>query len=147
VHGGKGQIADGGVRVPWICYWPGTIKPRRTTDALVDFSDLFPTILDVAGVSLPDRRKIDGHSFAPLLRGEPFQARQWVFYQVDGQYALREHRWKLDHTDTLFDMRYAPHREIPVDPSSDSEAKKALERLKAVVESLNPSQSAPRRRQ
>lgn len=143
VHGGKGQIADGGVRVPWICYWPGTIKPGRTTDALTDFSDLFPTLLDVARVNLPDRLQIDGKSFAPLLRGEKYHARDWIFYQIDRRYAVREHRWKLDHTDTLFDMRHSPHGEIPVDPSSDPEAKKAYDRLKAVMIKLDPSKGAP----
>ncbi len=147
VHGGKGQIADGGVRVPWICYWPGTIKPGRTTDALVDFSDLFPTILDVADVNMADRPQVDGRSFASLLRGEPFQAREWVFYQVENKYAVREHLWKLDHTDTLFDMRHSPHEEIPVDPVGDSEPKKAFARLKAVVDRLDPLKSLPSARQ
>ncbi len=144
VHGGKGQIADGGVRVPWICYWPGTIKPGRTTDALVDFSDLFPTILDVAGVNIPDGLQTDGKSFAPLLRGEPFQARRWVFYQVNDKYAVREHWWKLDHNRVLFDMRHSPHREIAVDPIGDSNAKNALARLTAVMDGLDPSNSVQR---
>lgn len=144
VHGGKGDVADGGVRVPWICYWPDTIEAGRTTDALVDFSDLFPTLLDLAGIETPDQLQIDGKSFAPLLCGRPFDPRDWVFYQVNGKYAVREHHWKVDHTGTLYDMRHGLHREPRVDPATSTESQQAYDRLTEVMSQLDLEFAAKR---
>jgi len=142
VLGGKGQITDGGVRVPCVCYWPGTVEAGRVTDELIDFTDFFPTILDVAGVDLPESPVIDGRSFAPLLRGESHRGREWVFYQIghggENHYAIREHDWKLDHDDHLFDTSSSLHREVMVDADSSTEARRAYARLRKAMEELDP---------
>ncbi len=67
--GNKGAVAEGGTRVPWMVWGPG-INGGARTDALVQDVDLFPTLLDLASVPGSDtsRHRIDGISFAPVLR-------------------------------------------------------------------------------
>lgn len=48
-RGGKADSYEGGVRVPGIAWWPGTIKPKTTTHSVVNLMDIFPTALDLAG--------------------------------------------------------------------------------------------------
>lgn len=77
--GGKGTTPDAGTHVPMIASWPGTIKPGRVTDDLVDFSDILPTLANLAGGKLPADRKLDGRSFLPQLKGEKGNPRDWTF--------------------------------------------------------------------
>jgi arylsulfatase A-like enzyme len=64
----KWSVYDAGIRLPFIAAWPGVIKPRSRTDAMIQFHDLLPTFLDCAGAQAPTT--IDGRSFAPVLRGK-----------------------------------------------------------------------------
>jgi len=68
-RGGKGSVWEGGLRVPGILEWPGRIKPGQTS-VPVSTSDLYPTILEAAGVSVPNQvQPLDGISLMPLLEG------------------------------------------------------------------------------
>ena len=136
VLGGKAQMTDGGVWVPLICYWQGTIKPGQKTDALIDFSDFFPTILDLAGVKYDGSAKIDGKSFAPLLRGQEHRPRNWVYYQNAKKFALRTHRWKLNQNDQFFDMQNGIHAEISIAPDTSLTAKNAYNELREAMDQL-----------
>ena len=64
---GKGSTWEGGMRVPCLAWWPGTIAPGRTALDLASELDLFPTCLDLAGAKIPEDRPIDGVSLAPVL--------------------------------------------------------------------------------
>lgn len=74
----KGSLFEAGVRVPMIITGPHVSAPGTTEDALVHITDLFPTILEIAGVPTEDgvlrlgevERELDGRSLLPLLRGE-----------------------------------------------------------------------------
>ena len=93
---GKGQVTELGARVPMIVGGPGTVKPIGVRDELVDTTDVLPTLCDFAGAEVPKDRPIDGRSFAPLLRGERFKEREWVFaYLGDGR-ILRSRRYLLE---------------------------------------------------
>ena len=69
---GKASNYEGGTRVPLIAVWPGTIAAGSVSDAIVQSTDFFPTLLDLIGLTSKQQRKFDGKSFAPALRGEPF---------------------------------------------------------------------------
>lgn len=60
LRSGKGYAYEGGIRVPFLARWPGTIPPGSVSDEPVCSIDLFPTILSVAGVKPSDERPIDG---------------------------------------------------------------------------------------
>jgi arylsulfatase A-like enzyme len=69
LRAGKGGAYEGGVRVPLIVYWPGVTKAGAVVaDTPVIGPDLYPTILEMTGVSDVAKHKIDGVSIVPLLR-------------------------------------------------------------------------------
>jgi len=66
---GKGHIYEGGIREPMIVRYPKVVKPATTCSVPVSSVDFFPTILELAGVNIKNSHKIDGVSFASLLKG------------------------------------------------------------------------------
>ncbi len=74
---GKWNLYDSGTRVPLIVSWPGHISPGMRTKAMVSWVDLIPTLIDLAGGSVPD--DIDGKSFAAVLKGKSRTHRAKVF--------------------------------------------------------------------
>lgn len=92
---GKGTTWDGGMRVPALAWWPGTIAPGTVTDALATAMDLLPTAAALAEATLPQDRPYDGTSLLPLLRGETDAVRNSVpFYRGTQLFALRQGPWK-----------------------------------------------------
>lgn len=69
LRGSKGQSFEGGFRVPMIAKWPGQISPGTVCEEPAMITDLFPTLLPVAGVDLPEDRIIDGKNIEGLLTG------------------------------------------------------------------------------
>ena len=68
-RGHKGQVSEGGLRIPAILEWPAQIPESRTTDVPFVTSDMYPTLLEIAGVHLPKQPPLDGISVVPLLQG------------------------------------------------------------------------------
>ncbi len=98
---GKITTWEGGVRVPCLAWWPGTIAPSRVIQDLASELDLFATCVDLAGGRLPADRPYDSHSLVPLLRGSGPGSRNEVFYYFDDQVtAVRQGPWKL-HQKTI----------------------------------------------
>ena len=107
---GKGcRFYESLVRVPLICSWPGQVREGVICDALVELVDIAPTLLELAGVPLPER--MQGRSLWPLLTGATAEHRDFVrseYYRalnpdapgrehLQGTYAtmIRDHRYKL----------------------------------------------------
>jgi arylsulfatase A-like enzyme len=67
-RGQKGQLFEGGIRVPGIIEWPARITEPRITEMMAVTSDILPTLCDIAEVSLPNR-PLDGISLLPLIEG------------------------------------------------------------------------------
>jgi len=93
---GKGQPTELGARVPLIVNCPGIVKPLGASDALVDLSDILPTLADFAGAAVPKDPPVDGRSFAPVLRGESKGVRDWCFASIADRRILRTRRWLLE---------------------------------------------------
>lgn len=79
-RGKKGDIYDGGLLVPGIIEWPERIKGHRSDSTRVNTSDIFPTLLDIAGVPLPEDRPLDGVSLVPLFDGDALPERSMGFW-------------------------------------------------------------------
>jgi len=76
---GKTHMYEGGLRVPFAARWPGHIKPGSSTPRIALSMDLFPTVLEAAGVAIP--ADIDGVSFLPTLLGaEPSEMSRDLYY-------------------------------------------------------------------
>jgi arylsulfatase A len=106
----------------------------------VDFSDILPTFVEVAGSKLPQGVTIDGRSFAPQLRGQKGTPREWIFVQLGSRWYVRDDGWKLNRAGELFDMKDAPFVEELVPEDSKNEAAVAArQRLQAVLDKLDPA--------
>ena len=73
----KWTVYDTGIHVPFIARWPGHIEPGTTTDALVSFVDLVPTLIEVAGGDPVG--ELDGRSFLSVMTGEQSSFRDYVY--------------------------------------------------------------------
>ena len=71
LKGGKGQVFEGGIRMPAAVVWPGVVQPGRTINTFVTTADIFPTVLAAANVDLGPEHTIDGKDMGPILRGVP----------------------------------------------------------------------------
>ena len=65
---GKGYAYEGGIRVPFLVRWPGTIPAGKISDVPVCSIDIFPTVVEAAGGKLPSDRAVDGLSLMPHLK-------------------------------------------------------------------------------
>jgi arylsulfatase A-like enzyme len=140
ISGHKGQMLEGGSRVPLIANWPGVTPQGKVLKDLVDFSDMYATFAEVAGAKVPTSLTFDGHSFAPQLRGQPGKPREWVYVQLDGKWYVRSPGWKLTQSGELFDMKNAPFVEKPVAADTqDADARAAREKLQKVLDTLKPA--------
>jgi arylsulfatase A len=94
LRGGKGTTFEGGVRVPFIVWLPGTVGGGTAEASPLSHLDLFPTIAQITGVKLPADRVYDGHNFGArfemISRGAPIM--HYFGYQVQ---AVRDRNWKL----------------------------------------------------
>lgn len=80
LRGGKGELYEGGIRVPLVISWPGLKKPGIQCDAPVSSIDLYPTLLELAGVKPPPTQPLDGISLAPVLQGAADLRRARLFW-------------------------------------------------------------------
>jgi arylsulfatase A-like enzyme len=74
---GKWNLYDAGIRMPMVASWPGVIRPGIRTTAMVHFTDILPTFMELAGGKPPS--DLDGRSFADVLRGRTNEHRSEIF--------------------------------------------------------------------
>jgi arylsulfatase A-like enzyme len=106
--GGKMDLTEGGIRVPWIAQWPAAIAPGQVSAQHCLTMDWTATVLDAAGVEPAPSHPLDGRSLLAMLRGGPAFPRT-MHWRMNhrGQRALRAGRWKylqVDGHDYLFDL-------------------------------------------
>ncbi len=136
IKGGKGGMKDMGTHVPLVAYWKGHTPTGKVLGDLVDFTDLYPTLAEAAGIELGRDDPVDGHSFLPQLCGETGHPRNWVLchYQPywnkqPGQFA-RTAEFKLYRNGGF----YAP--------ADDLDEKNPLEHITPAYETLKKALDA-----
>jgi arylsulfatase A-like enzyme len=166
VMGGKGLLVEAGCRAPFFARWVGQVPAGRTVPALVDFTDVFPTVLELAGVEAPAGHTLDGVSFVdPLLGFGNRGAREWMMamggrtaHVRDGRvvpelpYAPRvlrtvEYKLWLDaqgQPERLHHLPTDPDEEIDLLGAPDEAAKAALELLTEAARSFPETDGHPR---
>lgn len=102
LNGSKGQLYEGGIRVPLVVAGPGVAQPGSRSDVPVASIDLYPTLLALAGAAAPEAQVLDGISWAALLRGGPPLERKRLFWhfpcyvgKAAPSSAVREGHFKL----------------------------------------------------
>ena len=113
IQGGKAGMKDNGTHVPFVARWTSHSPAGTALPDLIDFTDFYSTLADIAGYTCGENDPIDGRSFFAQLNGKPGTLRDWVlchyqcyWNQTPGQFA-RTAKYKLYR-----DGRYF---EVPVD--------------------------------
>ena len=99
LRGMKRDLYEGGIRVPFLAWWPGTISPGKTSEHISAFWDYLPTFADLSGQ--PMTSETNGISFLPTLLGEKQKAHEylyWEFIEGPGTQAVRWGPWKAIRT-------------------------------------------------
>ncbi|EHP39768.1 sulfatase [Cupriavidus basilensis OR16] len=107
--GGKMDLTEGGIRVPWIAHWPAMIAPGGTSAQHCMTMDWSATLLDAAGVQADPGYPLDGVSLMPLLRDAAHRFHRPLHWRMNhrDQRALRDGDWKylqVDGHEYLFDL-------------------------------------------
>lgn len=102
LRGEKGQLYEGGIRVPLIVKYPGVAKPGTTTDTVAISYDFYPTFAAAAGADLPENQTIDGYDLTPTIKDpEAGLERKAIHFHYPHYHhhrpasAIREGEWKL----------------------------------------------------
>ncbi len=141
-RGGKRDVYEGGIRVPLIVAWKGTIKPERISGHLSAFWDFLPTVCDLAGIDTP--AGLDGISYLPELVGNDQSSHEylyWEFSELGGKQAIRQGKWKLVKNDCfrqdggeqeLFDLDHDPGEMKDLSEEYPELVKELSEQMKSV---------------
>jgi arylsulfatase A-like enzyme len=94
LKGAKSTLWEGGLRVPLVAHWPGTIPAGRVSDEFATTLELMPTLAAAARAKLPEGVTLDGHDLMPVLRGQSASPRKQMFWEFRGQKAARVGNYK-----------------------------------------------------
>lgn len=164
--GGKGRMTESGCRAPFFARWVGQVTPGRVVPALVDFTDIYPTMLELAGAAAPADHAVDGMSFAdPLLGFGGHGQRKWMM-AMGGRTAhlrngrvvpelsfaprvLRTHDYKLwidadGQPQRLHHLPLDPDEEVNLLPNPNPKARAALRLLTRASQRFPREDARPR---
>ncbi|GGZ13346.1 N-acetylgalactosamine-6-sulfatase [Echinicola pacifica] len=133
LKGRKRSLYEGGLRVPGIIEWKGTIQPGTSIDAPTFTSDYFPTIANILGVDIAaNQRPYDGVDLFPYLTGEMQKREKPLAFAYQEQLALIEEDYKLYRANEnqefeLYNIKNDPNETVDL-------AKKQPEKLAEMVE-------------
>lgn len=96
LRGGKGMLYEGGIRVPYLFRWPGTIPAGGTCAEPILSVDLYPTLLEVAGGSAPANQVLDGESYLQILKngGKGQLQRAAIYWHFPGYLGAGADAWR-----------------------------------------------------
>ncbi|WDQ16267.1 sulfatase family protein [Rhodopirellula sp. P2] len=125
-RGLKRDLYEGGHHVPFVIHWPGVTPAGSTCDALVSQVDVFATMADMLGHSIPDGQAKDSRSLMPLLK-QPNQPHRQSLVQNTrtDEYALRDGKWLLIDAKSGYvsarNQGWESRRQIPADDNQPHE--------------------------
>lgn len=111
IKGDKGNMTDGGTRVPLIASWKGKSLRGEVNQDLIDFTDFLPTLAQAASISIPVGREVDGQSFLPQVLGNPSQAKEYIYMYYKPEWGkfnngvfVRDQKYKLYGDGRFYDV-------------------------------------------
>ena len=147
--GMKGELLEGGIRVPLLARWPGRIAAGMRTSQVSATTDWLPTLLAVAGGSPDPNYPSDGENLLPLLTGAASAHARTLYwrYKANDQAAVRDGRWKylrLGGQEHLFDVEADPRERAELRERFPEEFQR-LKRLYATWNAQMPPYAADAR--
>jgi arylsulfatase A-like enzyme len=158
LRGCKGNTYEGGQRVPAIFRWPGRIPAGQVSADIASTLDLFRTVVEAAGGSVPDDRPLDSHDLLPFLRGRtPSPVDEFFYCRSNNLEAVRNGSWKLrlsrharddleqdqPLTPELFSLDLDPSEQYNVADRNPDVAQRLEERLRSFGEELGAKVAPP----
>jgi arylsulfatase A-like enzyme len=136
--GGKMDLTEGGIRVPWIAHWPAAIAAGGVSDQHCMTMDWSATLLQAAGVEAAPGYPLDGVSLLPVLRDARHRFARLLYWRMNhrGQRALRDGDWKylrVDGCEYLFNLPADERERANLGPREPQR----LQRLRAAWENWN----------
>jgi len=136
LRGKKGQIWEGGHRVPAIAYWPGKIEAGRVSDLSAMGADLLPTMAAISSADLPASLRLDGINLLPHLIENKQPAPRSLFWSHNNQLAIRKGDFKLISNKSfsevsLYNLRVDLGEETDIAAQNPDLVQELLEVLKA----------------
>ena len=96
-RGGKGNLFEGGLRIPYLVRWPGRINSGQVNDLIFYQPDVLPTLAELTGAKAPN--DIDGISILPTLLNQGQQEKhEMLYWEFRSQIAVRKQNWKAIQT-------------------------------------------------
>lgn len=161
---GKGSTWEGGLRVPGVWWWPGTIAPATVVRKPASTLDILPTVFALAGQPLPAERTLDGRDLRPYLNPATFPGSVPAFsfiYTGNGDnsiYGVRQGPWKIhtrlysqtgnnygftasSSTPLLFNVEQDPHERIDQAASQPAKVTELKAAISAFESSVNTEQT------
>ncbi|MGP0062247.1 MAG: sulfatase [Isosphaeraceae bacterium] len=142
LRAGKGYLYEGGIRVPLIVRWPGVTVPGSVCGVPVSGQDIYPTVLEMAGVKRDAGRIIDGESLVPLLKRDASRKRDTLFWHYPhysnqggkpGAAVRQGHLKLIEHYEDgrleLFDLGRDPGEQHDIAAEQPGEAARLRKRL------------------
>jgi arylsulfatase A-like enzyme len=148
LRGGKGNLLEGGIRVPCLARWPGSLPAGKICSVPAMTMDLTATILAAAGVPPQELGKLDGLDLTPILSGKKSGPERTLFWRIDrgpeGQWAARKGKWKYlrdDEGELLFDLEADVaelHDQTRRHPETVAQLRKEMARWEAEMARSHP---------
>lgn len=143
LKGIKRNLTEGGIRVPTIAWWPGTIKSGTKSNHVGYFGDLMATVADISKQKIPEN--LDSISFLPALTGKGKQMKHpflyWEFYSGAQCQAIRQGKWKAIRYNTGKVELYDLHNDIGEMNDLADKRKKRVEKMVTLMDaSHKPSE-------
>ena len=144
IRGRKGYPVAAGIHVPMIAYWPGTVAEGSVNDALIDFTDILPTLVEAVRGTVPADFTTDGVSFLGQLTGRAETSRKWIYGHYDpkwGNFAparyAQDRQWKLYADGRFYNWINDPSELSPLqDAALSGSARAARDSLQAVIDRM-----------
>ena len=166
VKGGKTRLSENGTAMPFIVNCPSLVPAGVKSETLTDFTDMFPTFAELAGVEMPSNITIDGKSIAKVILGKAKDSgREWILsmggfpgkVRADGrvvnvkEYAnrvIRDKQYKLWVIDgkvsALYDPKADPDEKVNLIESKLAKHVEARKKLEAILKSLPQKDANPK---
>lgn len=120
LKGIKGSTDEGGVRSPFIIYWKDQLNPS-VVNQIAGAIDILPSLADLAEITTPIDKPLDGVSLKPLLYGaNDSWENRYIFSHWNGNVSVRDQKYILDHDNQLYDLNADPGQLKPLIQPSDS---------------------------
>jgi arylsulfatase B len=145
LRGGKGELWEGGIRVPFLVSWKSQIPAGKVLAAPVGSIDATATALHLAGASVPKAAPpLDGVNLLPLLTGGPTEVPERpLFWRVGNKHALRLGDWKLIRRDPEEWQLYDLNHDISETTNLASQESARVKQMATFWDDWNAEQAEP----